>query len=92
MMDFFLRADTQEEIDSVIAEFDLLTEGFGEIDRIGMNPQRITDYATDPPTIKTMDGYHANLRLFVDELSPEAEAALDQITIAPPNLPLRVWA
>lgn len=85
MIDLYLRAGTEAQLDTVLAG---LTGAL--IDRIGII-RLVTGYVGMEATYETLPGYHANVRL-MSEPTPEQLADLDGVTIAPPANPFRVWA
>ena len=97
MLDLYLRAPSQLDLDPVLFTAGLIDENGNPtservcIDRIG-TISRVTGYdAQDEPIVETISGYHLNCRVMFD-LTPEQLADLDGVTIVPPGLPYRVWA
>lgn len=94
MKDYFLRADTREQIDQALQAAGLLIEQNGEliptaaIDYVG-TIYRPTDQVDDEgePIMAPVEGYHANVRA---TLTPEQEALLPIIDA--PNNPQRIFA
>ncbi len=97
MFDLYMKAADKKSLEAALKAADLGDASSNPaspmvcLDRIG-EINRITGYdANGSPTIETLPGYHANLRLAF-EPTAEQIAALSPVTIPPPPNPYRVWA
>lgn len=98
MKDYFLRAESREQIDQALINAGLLTVVDGEpttspeinIDYVGIiyRPSGALD-EEGSPIMEPVEGYHVNLRVR-GELTPEQLAILP--IIPKPNKPHRVFA
>lgn len=94
MTDFYLKAATEADMNAALLTADMVdennqpTEGV-LLDVIG--PIVKWDYSVEPPVEIDYPGWHVNLRCLF-EPTEEQEAALESVTIIPPELPYRVWA
>ncbi len=98
MTDFYLRADTQAEIENSLVSAGIATlDGDGllvpvegvAIDVIG---EIVNLDMTDPtnPVPVEQPGWHVNIRAV--SLTEEQIALISIFSIVPPNTPYRVWA
>lgn len=98
MKDYFLRAETREQIDQALQSAGLLFYVDGvptanvAIDYVGTVHKSTGNMLTDEdgleyPEVKRVDGYHVNLR---GELTAEQEALLP--IIETPSQPQRIFA
>lgn len=97
MIDLYLKAPTEAEMNAALVSAGLLIDFDGElqppvgvsIDNIG--PFVRWDYSVEPPVEIDYPDWHTNVRAY--EIAKDQMAVLAPFIIAPPPaLPYRVWA
>lgn len=92
MIDLYLKANTQKDMNTALLAAGLVEEGQPAsgvlLDVIG--PITKWDASVEPPLKTVYPEWHVNVRC--GELTAEQEAALEAFVIIPPEQPYRVWA
>lgn len=96
MIDLYLKAPTEAEMNAALVSAGLLLDFDGElqppmgvsIDNIG--PFVRWDYSVEPPVETNYPDWHTNVRAY--EIAEDQMAVLEPFVLAPPTLPYRVWA
>jgi hypothetical protein len=92
MIDLYLRASDQAEMDAALSAAGLIIDGEVApsvcIDRIGPFDRTAGYDENDRPIFEHYADYHANVRLLADIGD---DAALADILIARPHRPVRIW-